>query len=432
MTRFRITALFDGTHWMRDVCVEVGEDGRVARVTEASQTSDQGAPEPFAIEGVVIPALPNLHSHAFQRGFAGRAERRGPADRDSFWTWRAQMYAAAAALDPDGLQVTATRLYRELRAAGFGSVAEFHYVHHAADGQPYADPLAMMDALVAAADAAGIRLCLLPVLYQRRGFDDDRPLDEQRRFVLRTDAYARVLEALQARLRGTVHRAGVAFHSLRAVSLDAMRAVLSFRRAWDPTAPVHVHVSEQPAEVQACLAAHGRRPVELLLESVEVDSAWCLVHATHASPAELEGVAAAGAVVGLCPTTEANLGDGCFDLPELLASGGRFGVGTDSHVGVCPFEELRWLEYVQRLRTGRRLVVDGPTPNVGTNLWAHACAGGRAALGLDVGRVQPGSFADWVVFDPPPEVPLDELLDVSTFARPPRRRATWIGGRPPE
>jgi formimidoylglutamate deiminase len=429
-----VAALFDGAQWMRDARVDVGDDGRVASVAPWSRDAEADASVTTStLDGVVVPALPNLHGHAFQRGFAGRAEQRGAHEPDSFWAWRTRMYAAAAALEPDRLFATATALYRELRAAGFGSVAEFHYVHHAADGRPYDDPLAMTDALVAAADAAGIRLCLLPVLYQRRGFDDARPLDEQRRFVLDTDAYLRLLESLQPKLRGTHHRAGIAFHSLRAVPLEAIRDVIEFRKAWDATAPVHVHVAEQPAEVEACLAAHRRRPVELLLESFEVDAAWCLVHATHTTPDEVRGLASAGAVAGLCPTTEANLGDGLFDLPALLVAQGHFGVGTDSHVSVCPFEELRWLEYGQRLRTGRRLIADGPTCHVGTNLWSRAATGGARALGLEVGRIEPGAAADWLVFEGPedPDITVEELLDVAVFARPPRRRATWIAGRPP-
>jgi formimidoylglutamate deiminase len=423
--RYKFEALFDGVQWRRDVVVEVDDAGIIAGIGG----DDVGATD---VPGTAVPALPNLHSHAFQRAMAGRAEQRSPLGADSFWTWRDRMYRAVRHLDPDRLRAVATELYRELAARGFGSVAEFHYVHHRADGRPYESPWAMTDALVAAADQAGVRLCLLPVLYQRGGFRAPEPSTAQRPFVLNTAAYLELLEGLWERHAGGPHRVGIAFHSLRAVSLDAIQAVLAHRGARDPEAPVHIHVAEQPREVEECLAVHGRRPVELLLKEVDVDPHWCLVHATHATPDELQGVAERGAVAGLCPTTEANLGDGWFDLPTYLEAGGLFGVGTDSHVSVCPFEELRWLEYGQRLRTGRRHVVDGPTSHVGTNLWAHALVGGARALGLSVGRIAPGYAADWMVLDPGGVggVPVAERLDVATFGRNAPAVATWSAGVP--
>lgn len=412
---------------MHGVAVTVDDQGRIARV-EAD-----GASGGRRIRGTVVPAMSNLHGHAFQRAFAGRAERRGPDPRDSFWTWREQMYGAARSVEPATLRGTAAALYRDLRAAGFSTVVEFHYLHHRPDGRPYDDRLAMARALVAAADEAGVRLCLLPVLYQRAGFFSEEPRPEMARFVLSTEAYLEMLNQLQASLQATPHRVGIAFHSLRAVGLEAMERVLEHRASWDPEAPVHIHVAEQPLEVEECRRAHGARPVELLTSRFDVGDRWCLVHATHAEPDELRGLAPRGAVVGLCPITEANLGDGLFDLDSFLVAGGRFGVGTDAHVASSPFEELRWLEYGQRLRTGRRNVVDQPTPHVGTNLWLRALDGGARAAGVSVGRIEPGYFADWLVYDDPQlsALPVEERLDALIFAPWAPAPVTWVGGRPP-
>lgn len=430
MRTFIIETLFDGAQWLHDAVISVDDLGHV--VDLSSDARAEWGSELHRIGGTVVPAQVNLHSHAFQREMAGRAEVRGPDVRDSFWTWRQSMYQLAGQLEPDGLCDGATRLYRQLRARGFGSVVEFHYVHHRPDGAPYAAPSAMADALIRAAEDAGIVLTLLPVLYQRRGFLGDAPLPEQARFCLSTDAYLRALEDLQSKLRGSRHRVGVAFHSLRAVSLEAIRSVLAFRQSWDPESPVHIHVAEQEAEVEQCLDAHGARPIQLLAAEVDLDPRWCLVHATHATPDELRSVASSGAVVGLCPSTEANLGDGLFDLPDFLEAGGRWGIGTDSHVTLCPFEELRWLEYGQRLATKARLVVDGPTRHVGTNLWMRALDGGRRAAGHPPGGLVPGAPADWVIL--PEEldgVPLENRLDVAIFGRDRLQLETWVGGQPP-
>ncbi|MEM1023530.1 MAG: formimidoylglutamate deiminase [Myxococcota bacterium] len=427
MARLRFQCLFDGRKWRQDVVVEVDPGGMVRSVQEAGSKETEPA-----LGGTVLPALPNLHSHAFQRRMAGRAERRGPQGKDSFWTWRKRMYREAERLTPAQLEEDAFELYRVLRDRGFGSVAEFHYVHHQSDGTPYEDPLQMLSPLIRAANRVGIRLCLLPVLYQRAGFDAPRPLARQRRFVHELDAYLKLLDLAANHLKGSRHRLGIAFHSLRAVTLEAMQEVLSFRRTWDPKAPVHVHVAEQPQEVADCLAAHGRRPVDQLLEALPVDESWCLVHGTHTTPEELAGIAECGAVVGLCPSTEANLGDGIFDLPALLDRDGRFGIGTDAHVGVCPFEELRWLEYGQRLRTGRRVIVDRPTDHVGTNCWLHASEGGAQALGLPIGRIAPDFAADWLLIDSPVlnAAPPAERLDLLVFRGGVPAPEVWLGGRP--
>jgi len=440
MRRWRFEHLFDGTQWMQDVVVDVDEDGLVARVCAdgRSDREDRAHRRPTGppperdatrVPGTVLPAMRNLHGHAFQRAFAGRVEHRGPRTRasnpDSFWTWREAMYAAAARLTPDALRAGATSLYRELRAAGFSEIAEFHYVHGSS-------PKEMAEVLVDAADAADVRLCLLPVLYQRADFREPSPRSEQRRFVLETDAYLRLFDDLVSRLRPTAHRLGLALHSLRAVGDAGIDEVLAHRARVAPEMPVHIHVAEQPAEVEACIAVHGQRPVERLLERFDVDDRWCLIHATHAQPVELREVARRGSVVGLCPSTEANLGDGIFDLSTLLAAGGTFGIGTDAHVCLSPLEELRWLEYVQRLRTGRRNVVDAPTPHVGTNLWMRAAEGGSRACGGRSGRIEVGEPADWVVVDDRAwsDLPVDERIDALVFAPNPPRLTTWVGGRP--
>lgn len=326
-----------------------------------------------------LPGMPNLHSHAFQRAMAGLAERRGPGD-DSFWTWREIMYRFASRIDPDSLRAIATQLYVEMLKAGYTHVCEFHYLHGAPDGKPYADPAAMSKAIVDAAREAGIGLTLLPVLYMTGGFDG-RPLTaRQQRFGLSVDAYLRLLESLLA-LESPRVRVGIALHSLRAVPEVALREVLASPLARGRV--VHVHIAEQIGEVQDCLALRGARPVQWLFDHAAVDAHWCLVHATHVDDGEMRALAKSGAVAGLCPTTEANLGDGLFPLAPYLGAGGRFGIGSDSHISVSPVEELRWLEYGQRLSARHRnIATHTPGASVGETLWRTALAGGRQAAGL--------------------------------------------------
>jgi len=311
-----------------------------------------------------VPGIANLHSHAFQRAMAGLAERQ-THPQDSFWTWREIMYRFAARMTPDSTYAVATQLYAEMLEAGYTTVCEFHYVHHQPDGTAYDDPAAMSKALVAAARDTGIRLTLLPVLYMTGGFDG-RPLsDRQRRFGHDADGFLRLLDALRP-LQDDRLRVGCAFHSLRAVPEDALRQVLA---ALPAEAPVHLHIAEQVGEVQDCLARRGARPVEWLLRTFPVDRRWTLVHATHLTGDEVRGIAARGATVAICPTTEANLGDGLFPLRDYLDAGGRWGIGSDSHVSVSPVEELRWLEYGQRLATRHRnIAVAAGSPSVGGTL----------------------------------------------------------------
>jgi formimidoylglutamate deiminase len=333
-------------------------------------------PGPFARRGIA-----NLHSHAFQRAMAGLAERQTDPG-DSFWTWRETMYRMAGRFDPDTLHAVASQLYAEMLEAGYTTVCEFHYLHHAPDGRPYADPAAMSRALVRAARDTGIRLALLPVLYMTGGFDG-RPLGErQRRFGHDVDAFLALVDALRAEEDGAL-RVGCALHSLRAVPVDAMHAVLA---ALPRDMPKHIHIAEQLGEVQDCLALRGARPVEWLLDNAEVDARWTLVHATHLERGEVEGIARSGATVAICPTTEANLGDGLFPLRPYLEAGGAFGIGSDSQVSVSPVEELRWLEYGQRLASHHRNIAVRPgTPSVGETLLDAVHASAVNATGLDDG-----------------------------------------------
>ena len=329
-----------------------------------------------------LPGIANLHSHAFQRAMAGLAERQTHPS-DSFWTWRETMYRMAARFDPDALHAVASQLYVEMLEAGYTRVCEFHYLHHAPDGTPYATLTAMSDALVAAARDTGIRLTLLPVLYMTGGFDGRALGERQKRFGHDVEGYLRLFESLHARRDGTWLEVGCALHSLRAVPADAMRVVLA---ALPADARVHIHIAEQVGEVQDCLAVRDLRPVEWLLHNADVDARWTLVHATHLNDWEVAGIAKSGATVAICPTTEANLGDGLFRLRDHLDAGGAWGIGSDSHISVSPVEELRWLEYGQRLATRHRnIAADAASPSVGATLLAGAMASAENATGFAAG-----------------------------------------------
>lgn len=366
-----------------------------------------------------LPGMPNVHSHAFQRAMAGRAERGGNGP-DSFQTWRERMYELSRRVTPADLEAIATLLYVEMLEAGYTSVCEFHYLHHGPGGARYADPAATSRALIRAATATGIRLTLLPVLYMQGGFGAEPPEASQAAFIHTVGDYLALLDTLRREETPTT-RIGVAFHSLRAVAPDAIDEVLAWRADAAPDSPVHIHVAEQLQEVQECEAWSGRRPVEWLLERGLVDQHWCLVHATHMNEGEIRSLAATGAVVGLCPTTEANLGDGLFPLAEFLTAGGRIGIGSDSHVSVSPVEELRWLEYGQRLLHGRRnIAASTAEPNSGARLFRAALAGGSQALGQQTGSVPSDPAADQVELDAGHPLLVasdgDGLLDCLVFA----------------
>lgn len=380
-----------------------------------------------------VPGVANLHSHAFQRAMAGLAERR-MNPQDSFWTWRETMYQLAARFDPELLRDVAAQLYAEMLEAGYTRVCEFHYLHHAPDGRPYADPAAMSRALIEAAREAGIGLTLLPVLYMSGGFDGRALGDRQRRFGHSIDAYLRLLETLRAE-QGERLRVGCALHSLRAVPPDAMREVLA---ALPADSRIHIHIAEQTGEVEECVARRGARPVDWLYANADVDARWTLVHATHLSPEETTRIAASGATVAICTTTEANLGDGFFPLLDYMAQGGRFGVGSDSHATVSLVDELRWLEYGQRLlHRHRTLAVDDSTRSVGETLLAAVIRAGADAAGqgsaVAAGVLQPGADADLVTLQaehPALYAASDaDVVDRWLFgSNRPAVDAVWVGG----
>ena len=413
--------------WARDVRLEWDAGGTLIQV-------DIDAPAGTAPRagGVLLPGMPNLHSHAFQRAFAGLSEYRSTtaASGDSFWTWRDLMYRFALAISPDQLEAIALQLYIEMLQAGYTSVCEFHYLHHDAAGRRYADPAEMSMRLIAAARRAGIGLTLLPVLYQTAGFDGRAPRDDQRRFVNDTDALLDI--ASRARAEGA--RVGVAPHSLRAVAPSALQAIVAGMHAIDAGAPVHIHIAEQQQEVQDCLEARGARPVEWLLANAKVDARWCLVHATHLDDAELRGIAASGAVAGLCPTTEANLGDGIFRAAEFIAAKGVWGIGSDSHASLGAGEELRLLEYTQRLAQLRRNVLFGDQhPQIADNLWLGAVAGGARASGRAIAGLAVGQQADFVSLadDALGGLPPSQMLAAHVFASHGRNAVqdVWVAGR---
>jgi formiminoglutamate deiminase len=411
--------------WADRVLVEVADDGTIRSVA-----ADADCP-PEADRGAIgLPGLPNLHSHAFQRGMAGLAEV-GSAGGDSFWTWRQVMYRFLDRLLPDDVEAIAAQLQVEMLEAGFTSVAEFHYLHHAPDGSWYADPAEMAGRIASAARETGIGLTLLPVLYAQGGFGS-RPVEaQQRRFAATIDSFDRLIEGARAHARTLPHAVvGIAPHSLRAVTPESLTTIV----AAHPSGPIHIHVAEQQKEVADCLAWSGRRPVEWLLAHQPVDRRWCLIHATHMTSAETAALAGSGAVAGLCPQTEANLGDGIFEAPAYLAAGGSFGIGTDSHIRVDAAEELRTLEYGQRLRDRARNVLGASERSTGRQLYSGALSGGATALGRRCGAIADGYLADFVGLDP--AHPLlaarrgDRALDSWLFAGDHTCvRDVWVAGR---
>lgn len=417
--------------WARDVRLEVEPDGSLGSVVPDA-TPDPGD-EP--VDGVALPGIPNVHSHAFQRALAGRAERGGP-EGDGFWSWRDRMYAFLGRLTPRQVEVVAAWLYVEMLEAGYTAVGEFHYLHRDVEGAVYEDPAELSKRILTAARAAGIGLTHLPVLYMTSDFGGRPPTPGQRRFVLSPDRLLDVVEAVRAAVDGDGdRRVGLALHSLRAVPPEALAEAVDGFRISDEKGPVHIHVAEQKREVDGCVAWSGTRPVAWLLDHAPVDGSWCLIHATHMDRGETTRLAASGAVAGLCPTTEANLGDGFFSLADYQTAGGAFGIGSDSHVSVSPVEELRWLEYGQRLRLGRRAVAAGPPDrSTGRVLFDAAVQGGARALGRDAGTLDRGRRADLIVLDRRHPVLAgrtgDALLDAWLFSgNVPLVKHVMVGGR---
>ena len=415
--------------WTRDVLLAVDAQGRLASV----QTGQARPADATALPGPVLPGMANAHSHAFQRAFAGMAERRSGA-QDDFWRWRERMYAVALRISPAQLRAVAAQLYAELLQGGYTQVCEFHYLYHAPDGQAYADPLAMSQALAEAAEDAGIGLTLLPVLYERAGFAAATLQAEQRRFAASAEQVLQMCRGIRAWQRPGVS-AGVAIHSLRAAPPESIRRLLA-GLADDP-GPVHIHVAEQTSEVSDCLAATGQRPVAWLAGQGWLDARWQLVHATHVDEAELDAMARSGAGVVLCPSTEANLGDGLFRLPCALQRRIPLALGSDCHVSRCWAAELRLLEYGQRLQLRQRNVAAGPEtgqPATAGHLFDRHLAGGAAAAGLGRAGLAVGARADLLVLDRSAPglraVPASHLLDALVFATDaPALAQVWVAGR---
>jgi formimidoylglutamate deiminase len=387
MTRLfaRTAMLEDG--WAQDVAVEI-VDGRIARV-------ERGRPAAGAL-GCLLPAPVNLHSHAFQRAMAGMTERRS-AEHDSFWTWRQLMYRFLDRLTPEDVQAIAAFVQMEMAEAGYAAVAEFHYLHHQPGGIPYADPAEMSARIAAAAEESGLGLMLLPVLYHQGGCDGRALGPGQIRFGTAPDRFAALWQAARDTLRGLPADTGigVAPHSLRAVSRDGLRLACDLA----PDAPLHIHAAEQPAEVAEVLAHCGARPVDWLLANHAVHPRWCLIHATQMDPAETLALAASGAVAGLCPITEANLGDGIFDGLRYFGAGGRWGAGSDSNLRIALSEELRQVEYAQRLQNKGRALLATPERSSGRVLLESACRGGAQAAARGAGVIRAGEWADLLALD---------------------------------
>ena len=375
--------------WAEDVAVEVGADGTIAGVTSVASV-------PGAGPRILLPAPGNLHSHTFQRAMAGMTEHRG-AEVDSFWTWRELMYRFLDQLTPEDVEAIAALAFVEMQESGFAAVAEFHYLHHAPGGVAYADPAELAARIFAAAIETGIGLTHLPVFYAYGGAGAAPLAGGQLRFGCDLDRFAALHAATEAAARALPPdaRLGVAPHSLRAVTPETLAGLL----AEHPKGPVHIHAAEQPKEVADIQTWLGARPVEWLLENAGVDPRWCLIHATQMTPSETSALGRTGTVAGLCPVTEANLGDGIFDGPGFLAAGGALGVGTNSNVRISLPEELRQLEYSQRLRDNARNVMLTEPGSVGAALHARACAGGAQALGRPSGAIQVGLLADLMTLD---------------------------------
>jgi len=382
--------------WANDILIEVSTTGIIESITTDSPITKDAE----RLNGVLIPGMPNLHSHAFQRAFAGFSEARGETD-DSFWTWRKIMYQFVDKVTPGQAYTIARQLYIEMLKAGYTSVAEFHYLHHDNTGNRYSDPAEMSHSVINAAVDVGLAITHLPVYYRYSGFNEQPASEGQRRFTHQPEEYHQLLDALFAHYRSDQRiRLGIAPHSLRAVSADDINAASNILDAYDAEAPIHIHIAEQLDEVKDCRNNTGQRPVQHLFEQCDVNERWCLVHATHINDQEAWELAESGAVAGLCLTTEANLGDGFFPAALYFERQGRFGIGSDSHISVSAIEELRLLEYGQRLVHQRRAVLcDKKTPSVGRTLYQGATIGGAQALARNTGKLAVGYLADWLLID---------------------------------
>lgn len=401
--------------WHQNVIITLAKDGTFAKVTP-----DSAAPAGVEQVACVVPPMPNLHSHAFQRAMSGLGEKRANPD-DTFWTWRKLMYQLAHRITPEQMHAISAYLYAEMLCAGYTQVAEFHYLHNAHDGAAYAQKATLSLCLANAAEEAGMGLTLLPTLYTYAGFGKKPLQDAQKRFASTPELIADIVTATRAATQDSkLVRVGVGLHSLRAVALDTVADML---RIAGPHTPVHIHIAEQMQEVRDCIAATGQRPVEHLLTHAPVDARWCLVHATHLTEAEAQALAKSGAIAGLCPITEANLGDGIFPLADYVSHNGRFGLGSDSNILLSPWEELRILEYSQRLHHQKRCVglPSGHLGSTGGWLYRESLKGGAQACGLPEWGLQAGARADLCVLDTEafllPDLMGDDVLDAAIFSQ---------------
>ncbi|MDH6232245.1 formimidoylglutamate deiminase [Mesorhizobium soli] len=403
-TIYQVEHLHQQRGWLSPGYIEIGDDGIIRAV---SGTKPQGKIAE-RLRGFGVPGLSNLHSHAFQRALAGRTEFVTTSRaEDNLWTWRKEMYRMVDRLTPEDYEAIAAQVYLEMLQFGMTAVCEFHYVHHRPDGQTYANPAEMSDRLIAAAAQTGLGLTILPVLYAHGGIN--KPLEEtQKRFAHSVDAYLKLIDTLHSRRAANPNlRVGMALHSLRAVTPDEAQAALAGAKAIDPEARLHIHVSETTHEVAEVVAGLGARPVQWLLDNAGLGPNWCLVHATHLDASEIAGLAASGAVAGLCPLTEATMGDGFFPLVEYHEAGGAFGIGTDSHYSTSTAEELRILECGKRLELRRRNVIARPHKahdkrevHTGRLLFEAALAGGEQASAQGSGALVVGKRGDLVMLDP--------------------------------
>ena len=371
--------------WTDNVRLTI-DAGRIAGIQPGEKPADDGVQV-----GCVIPGLCNAHSHAFQRALAGHTEQRSPAGRDNFWSWRERMYELAGRVSADALVAIARQAYCEMLRAGYTAVAEFHYLHRDPTDPDAVD--SMFNAIATAARESGIRLTYIPVHYERAGFEDPEPTSQQATFAMPIEQYLQHVERVLPQCTGSIS-IGVGAHSLRAVSQQSLRQIAAY--ADDAVIPMHIHIAEQQREVEQCFSSYGRRPVRWLLENFDVNNTWSLVHATHMDVEEIAALAQTGAVVVLCPSTEANLGDGVFPLHDYLVDGGQIAIGSDSHISINPFEELRWLEYGQRLASQSRNVVSLRDGHVGSELFTRALEGGALASGQAKVGIVEGAPADIV------------------------------------
>ncbi len=416
--------------WQDDVLIEL-EDGMITSVTGGS-TLPSGMPS----YPLILPGMSNVHSHAFQRAMAGLTERTGGRADDNFWSWREVMYKFLSSFTPEDVERTASELYVELLKSGYTSVGEFHYLHNDINGKHYANPAEMSDRIVAAAKATGIHLTLLPVMYESADFGGTSAHDGQKRFTHTTDEFLNLMEILVKNYGDDEDvTLGVAPHSLRAVTPESLkRIVAALPKLGLKDCPIHIHASEQIKEVDDCVAWSGKRPVEWLLENHAINTHWCFIHATHMTKAETKRLADSGAVAGLCPTTEANLGDGIFSAEAFINARGALGVGSDSNVCTSPWEELKTMEYAQRLSQRRRAILfDAHSDSVGRTLFTRAAKGGAQAIGIKSGVIAKGYRADLI--SPAMNHTLladkkgDAILDTLIFALQPKMAHVFVAGK---